>query len=173
MDLDALDLHRAEHDLFLKEHYASPLDEADQETFAGLDYFAPDPAWVIAGVFHESEPTEVPIVASSGTRSHYTMVGEVAAVVGGREYRLAVLDDGDGGSFIPFRDGTAGDTTYRGGRYVSPEVADDGSTIIDFNRAFNPWCVYDDEFICPLPPPANLIEVPISAGEMIWRRSTG
>ena len=84
-----------------------------------------------------------------------------------------MLDDGDGGSFIPFRDGTAGDTTYQGGRYVSPETADDGSVIVDFNRAFNPWCVYDDEFICPFPPASNIIEEPIAAGEKVWHRTGG
>ena len=93
--------------------------------------------------------------------------------IGASEYRLVVLDDGDGGSFIPFRDATAGVETYGGGRYVGIEVAADGTAVVDFNRAGNPWCVYDDEFTCPLPPPSNVIVEPVTAGEKMWRPERG
>ena len=76
---------------------------------------------------------------------------------------------GDGCRFIPFRDGTSGDTTCAGGRYVGIEVPEDGSAVIDFNRASNPWCVYDEEFSCPAPPPENAITEPVEAGEKLWR----
>jgi uncharacterized protein (DUF1684 family) len=95
-------------------------------------------------------------------------VGDVAVVIGGSERRLVVLDDGDGGMFIPFRDETSGDTTYSGGRYVGVTIAADGSAVIDFNRASNPWCVFDEEFICPLAPEQNVLRIAVEAGERMW-----
>ncbi len=168
MDLDSLRQHRIEHDRFLAEHYASPLPEEYQAGFSGLDYFVPDPAWCLTGRFEPVAPRPVPIPSTAGTDSEYTMIGEVILPVGGTQYRLVVLDDGDGGRFIPFRDGTAGDTTYGGGRYVNLEIHPGGSATVDFNRAANPYCVYDEEFTCPLPPRPNCISEPIPAGERMW-----
>jgi len=167
-DLDALLQHRAERDQFLAENYASPLPEEHQEGFGGLDYFPPDRAWMISGAYEPIEPRDVPITSSAGTESQYKMIGTVTLQIGRCEYRLVVLDDGDGGEFIPFRDGTCGDTTYAGGRYVGIDVGDDGSATVDFNRAGNPWGVYDEEFTCPLPPPGNVITESVTAGEKIW-----
>lgn len=173
MDIEALLEHRAEHDRFLAGHYASPVPEEHRADFAGLDYFDPEPAWAMTGRWEEAEPHEMPIRSSTGTDSTYTQVGIVVLSIAGGTYRLAVLDDGDGGRFIPFRDGTCGLTTYSGGRYVGIEVAEDDSALVDFNRAANPWCVYDDEFSCPLAPPANWITDPIEAGEKMWRPTVG
>jgi len=166
--LDALLRHRAERDQFLAENYASPLPEEHQEGFGGLDYFPPDRAWRISGVYESIEPRDVPITSSAGTENPYKMVGAVTLQIGRSEYRLVVLDDGDGGEFIPFRDGSCGDTTYRGGRYVGIDVDGDGSATVDFNMAGNPWCVYDEEFTCPLPPPGNVITESVNAGEKMW-----
>ena len=168
-DLDAILRHRTERDRFLAEDYASPLPEEHREGFRGLDYFPPNQAWVITGAYEAIDPRDVPITSSAGTESPYKMVGTVMLPIGRSEYRLIVLDDGDGCRFIPFRDRTCGDTTYSGGRYVGIELSNDGTVIVDFNRARNPWCVYDEEFTCPLPPPGNAIAEPIAAGEKMWR----
>ena len=164
MDIDRLLRDRSERDDFLVEHYSSPLPEEDRADFNGLDYFPPDAAWERVGVFEPATPHKVPIPSSIGTESSYTMVGVVAIVIGESEYRLTVLDDGDGGAFIPFRDGTSGDETYAGGRYVGIDADAAGPVTVDFNTAQNPWCVYDEEFTCPLPPAENWIAEPIPAG---------
>jgi uncharacterized protein (DUF1684 family) len=72
--------------------------------------------------------------------------------------------------FIPFKDMTNGESTYGGGRYIDMRMGDirDGSVIIDFNKCYNPWCMYSDGYNCPIPPLENHLEVPIEAGEMIW-----
>ena len=164
VDIDALLRERSERDRFLAEHYASPLPEEHREAFAGLDYFAPDPAWVVPAAYVARSGSRT-IRSSAGSESEYRMVGEAAIVLEGREYRLTVLDDGDCGRFIPFRDRTCGDTTYGGGRYVG--IDDEG--VVDFNRARNPWCVYDEEFSCPLPPSENEVDLEVTAGEKMWR----
>ena len=155
MSIDALLAERAERDRFFAAHYASPIPEEHLAGFTGIAYFPPDPVWTITGSYEAADPHKVPIPSTSGTESPYTMLGVVVLDVDGRTYRLAVLDDGDGGAFIPFRDGTSGATTYGGGA-------------IDFNRAVNPYCVYDEEFVCPLPPTNNWITAPIEAGEKMY-----
>jgi uncharacterized protein (DUF1684 family) len=168
MDRVALAEHRSQRDEFLRSHYASPLPDEDQEKFGGLDYFPPSSNMVHKGVFSSAEHSGIQITSSIGTSSAYRQMGTFRVAISGSMYDLIVLDDGDGSPFIAFSDGTSGSTTYAGGRYVSVEVDDDGSAFIDFDLASNPYCVYDEEFVCPLPPLANRIAVPIEAGEKMY-----
>jgi uncharacterized protein (DUF1684 family) len=84
-----------------------------------------------------------------------------------------VLDDGDGGAFLAFGDATNGRTTYGGGRYVAVEIGAGGIATVDFNQAANPYCAYDEEYSCPLPPPGNTITTPVEAGERMYRSMLG
>jgi uncharacterized protein (DUF1684 family) len=93
----------------------------------------------------------------------------------GRDCRLEVLwlDAYGGGIFIPFRDGSNGDATYGGGRYLLDTVkgADLGHEsdriILDFNYAYHPSCVHSYRWSCPLAPPANQLELVVEAGERL------
>jgi uncharacterized protein (DUF1684 family) len=69
--------------------------------------------------------------------------------------------------FIPFGDATSGFTSYGGGRYLDLVFSDikDGKIILDFNKAYNPYCAYVTGYNCPLPPKENLLNIPIKAGE--------
>lgn len=169
MDIDHLLRDRAERDRFLVTHYSSPLPEEHRENFRGLDYFPPDSRWEIECGYESTTPHSVPLPSTSGRENPYTKIGVVALTIEGTAYELMVLDDGDGGVFIPFRDGTSGVETYGGGRYVDVVSVSDASAIVDFNTARNPWCVYDEEFICPLPPTENWITQRIPAGEKMYR----
>ncbi|MCL1694011.1 MAG: DUF1684 domain-containing protein [Actinomycetia bacterium] len=164
MDIDRLLTERSERDDFLIEHYSSPLPEEHRADFSGLDYFPPGDTWELNGSYERAAPRKVAVPSSIGVESSYTMLGVVALSIGDSDYRLTVLDDGDGGAFIPFRDGTSGVETYAGGRYVGIDPDAAGEVIVDFNTAQNPWCVYDEEFTCPLPPAENWIAEPIPAG---------
>jgi len=168
MDVDRLFAKRSERDEFLREHYSSPLPEEHRSDFAGLDYFPPDAAWELPGDYDPIPPRKVPIPSSAGIESSYTMTGTVTISIGESIYRLTVLDDGDGGAFIPFRDGTSGTETYGGGRYVGVASESAGAVTIDFNTAKNPWCVYDEEFTCPLPSAENWIVERIPAGAKMY-----
>ena len=78
-----------------------------------------------------------------------------------------------GGLFLPLRDGTAGRSSYGGGRYAldTAKGADlggrDGSLVIDLNFLYHPSCRYSDTWQCPLAPPGNSISTPVSAGERL------
>jgi len=167
-DRGALLAERADRDEFLSDHYASPIPEDARATFGGATYYDPDERFVFAGSFSPATGT-VRVPSSSGSESRYRTVGSVQVSVDGRPYTLTVLDDGDGGAFVPFGDATNGRGTYGGGRYVAIEIHDNGTATVDFNRAVNPYCAYDEEYSCPLPPPGNTIAVPVEAGERILR----
>jgi uncharacterized protein (DUF1684 family) len=168
LDSEALDEYRREHDDFLLSHYASPLSDEDQASFDGLSYFPSDPSMVFTGSFTQSDESRIQIVSSAGTTSAYHQMGVLRVEIAGSVYSLIVLDDGDGNPFIAFGDATNGDTTYAGGRYVPLKVVQGGSGSIDFDLASNPYCVYDEEFVCPLPPQENRISIPIEAGEKMY-----
>ena len=61
--------------------------------------------------------------------------------------------------FVPFTDGTSGNETYGGGRYLDLQPTATGAYVVDFNRAYHPYCVYDPSFVCPVPPEANRLRV--------------
>jgi hypothetical protein len=173
VDVDQLLHERSERDRFLLEHYSSPLPEEHQATFEGLDYFSPDTAWELTGEYQPTAPLKIPVPSSAGSESPYTMLGVVTISIGESVYRLTVLDDGDGGAFIPFKDGTSGAESYGGGRYVGVPAETSGTVTIDFNKAQNPWCVYDEEFTCPLPSTENWIAERIPAGAMTYKPPAG
>lgn len=91
----------------------------------------------------------------------------------GRELTVYRLGGYGGGLFLPFRDGTAGTSTYGGGRYLLDTIkgADlglqDGRLVLDFNFAYHPSCCYAPRWTCPLAPPENAVDTPIQAGERL------
>jgi uncharacterized protein (DUF1684 family) len=69
---------------------------------------------------------------------------------------------------VPFRDPTNGEETYAGGRYIDLNDEDDRDGedwVLDFNRAYTPFCVFTDDYDCPLVPEENRLGVPVTAGE--------
>jgi uncharacterized protein (DUF1684 family) len=166
--VDELLAERTLRDRFMVEHYASPLPEDHLDDFTGLDWFDPDPAWRLSGTWVAVPPAKQSVPTSSGGVSAYTLLGSVVVEIDGSDHRLLVFDDGDGSPFIPFRDATCGTVSYAGGRYV-PVRRDEGEAIVDFNRAHNPLCAYDPEFVCPLPPPENWLACRVPAGERDYR----
>jgi uncharacterized protein (DUF1684 family) len=76
--------------------------------------------------------------------------------------------------FIPFTDATSGEETYESGRYIDLEIKDilDNKVLIDFNKAYNPYCAYvSGKYNCPIPRPDNRLTVAIHAGERSFRKS--
>ncbi|SDP19853.1 hypothetical protein SAMN04489867_1705 [Pedococcus dokdonensis] len=84
------------------------------------------------------------------------------------------LNSYGGGIFLPVRDGSAGTETYGAGRYLLDTVKgtdlgrdDEGRWVVDLNFAYNPSCVYDYRWVCPLAPAANRIEASTPVGELL------
>jgi uncharacterized protein len=75
--------------------------------------------------------------------------------------------------FIPFTDATSGEETYESGRYIDLEISDikTDKVVIDFNRAYNPYCAYvSGKYNCPIPPAENRLTVAIRAGERSFKK---
>jgi hypothetical protein len=154
-------------------HPQSPIE--DRTKFTALPFFEYDPVWRLEGVFHPEEAIARDISNSGTDSTRFERIGTVAFEIDGRSHSLSVLwlHAYGGGMFIPFRDGTNGDLTYGGGRYLIDTVkgADLGQTndglMLDFNYAYHPSCVHSPRWSCPLAPPENSLDVAVTAGEQI------
>lgn len=69
--------------------------------------------------------------------------------------------------FVPFKDATTGNTTYAAGRYIDLTKTDikNGRVVLDFNKAYNPYCAFTDGYNCPIPPKENTLKLAVTAGE--------
>jgi uncharacterized protein (DUF1684 family) len=76
---------------------------------------------------------------------------------------------GGGELFLPFKDKTSGTETYPDGRYLYIETMPGGKVLIDFNRAYNPFCAYNEKYTCPFAPKENWLGTAIQAGEKRFR----
>jgi hypothetical protein len=170
---ERLRANRQEKDDFFAQHRQSPIPPEERDDFDGLDYFAPDEAYrVEATVALHDDPETVEMETTDGPSVDYERVATFSFEIDGESltlhgYRQAGEDTET--VFIPFRDKTTGQQTYKRGRYLEVEPdrpLEDGETVpIDFNLAYSPFCAYSETFACPLPPEENWLETTIEAGE--------
>ena len=138
--------------------------------FEGISYFPTDPSFAVDATFEPyDEAREVAIPTVLGTDTTMLAFGVLHFSIGGQDLTLEPYAGSaeDETLFLIFRDQTSGTTSYGAGRFLSADApGDDGVTVLDFNRAVNPPCAFTPYATCPLPPPQNILEVPIEAGEM-------
>ncbi|MCB9171441.1 MAG: DUF1684 domain-containing protein [Ardenticatenales bacterium] len=161
----AVEAHRAEKDRFFAQSGHSPLDQTQRDTFEGLAYWPPDPAYQFSLPVQRDDPQTITFQTSDGAEQPYSRLGTISLRVEAGEGTLALYEDESGGLFLPFRDSTSGTESYGAGRYLEPQWIDDTSVLVDFNLAYNPFCAYSYDYSCPLPPLENWLQIPIRAGE--------
>src|SRR5690606_28465734 len=150
--------------------------EADTLTGLGpLAYWPADPGWRVQARFVAHPPGKtIPIMDITSQQGPQPNPGAVEFEHGGRPYRLEALEGEDGGLFLVFADRTSGHDSYAAGRYLYTDApAADGTVAVDFNRAYNPPCVFTDYATCPLPPPENRLDLAVTAGEKKYVRPAG
>lgn len=137
--------------------------------FTGIDSYPVDRRWRLSAHFEPYEPPrEIEVEDYAGGTQPSTVAGAVVFEVDGRTHRLDALDAGDE-LFLIFADRTSGGTTYGGGRYLyTARPGADGRVVVDFNKAYNPPCVFTPYATCPLPPRQNRLDLAIEAGEKIY-----
>lgn len=159
------------------DRYALRVRDPDAPTrrdFAGIDAFPTDPAWRFDARFvAHPEGRTIEIASIIGTLEAMKNPGALAFTRGGKDYRLEAIDDGSGQLFVIFADRTSGRETYGPGRFVYAELPQDGRTVLDFNRAYNPPCAFSAFSTCPLPPPENRLDLAVTAGEKTYRGAHG
>lgn len=165
---------RSARDELFGRHPQSPIAVEDRPRFGGLRYYPYDPGLrYAAAVIDEPEQEPLEVQTSTGEAMRLRRIGRVALPVG--TLPVFWIDVYGGGIFIPFRDATAGKTTYGGGRYLLDTVkgadlgsTDDGRLVIDLNFAYHPSCHYNYRWSCPLAGPESRLEARIEGGEMTW-----
>lgn len=150
----------------------SPLKEAD---LPFLQFYEPDSAYRVVAKFEKSRGQSFEMPTYSGVNKTYVKYGKVKFRINGRKQTLTVyrslslqqLAKYKDYLFIPFKDKTNGDESYGGGRYLDLKTTDikDGELVLDFNKAYNPYCAYSDGYNCPIPPAPNHLPIAITAGE--------
>jgi len=167
--MNELTQFRAAKDDFFANDPHSPLTPNQKAGFQGLNYFPENPDLRIEILVQPFETQdEIQIQTSTGDVQVYTRYGRIQFDVGGESGELTVYAN-DYGLFMPFVDSLAGKETYGAGRYLEPEDSSGGKYLVDFNKAYNPYCAYNDAWSCPLTPWENRLKVPIRAGEKIFK----
>ena len=145
--------------------------------FVGLKYYPIDYNFKVEATLKKyDEMSKIEIKTSTGDILDYVIYGKLSFTINGKPYYLSVYQYGRsvGSSnkknalFLPFTDDTSGDETYGGGRYLVLDIPDSNTITLDFNRAYNPYCVYNPNHSCPIPPKENHLPVKITVGELMY-----
>lgn len=151
----------------------SPLTPEDLREFTGLEFFPVDTTYRVVAEFVRT-PLENPFQMPTTTdrKPYYVKYAEVYFNLKGKEYKLDLFQNLELTSnpeykdylFAPFTDKSNGKSTYAGGRYLDLRIPAAKSIVIDFNKAYNPYCAYNGKYSCPIPPEENHLEVEVNAG---------
>ena len=157
---------------FFKDASVSPLKKRDLKNFRGLDFFTYDSTYLVTAKLTKT-PKEKPFMMLTTTDMvvEYIKYGTVSFELLNNQYSLDIyknLEDPNerDNLFLPFLDDTNGNESYGGGRYINLSIPQGENLIIDFNSAFNPYCVYDEKYSCPIVPRENYLPLEIKAGVM-------
>ncbi|MDG2455138.1 MAG: DUF1684 domain-containing protein [Bacteroidia bacterium] len=147
------------------------LPKSDLSPTGKLSYFAPDKVFRVKATF-ESIPNGAifEMKTSTDRLPKYKRYGTLRFKLSDADLTLTLYKNVEQPDYLfcPFKDLTNTKSTYGAGRYLDFKLADLESPIIDFNYAYNPYCAYNTEFSCPIPPVENSLNIPIPAGEKNW-----
>lgn len=151
----------------------SPLTEEDFKVFTGLDFYPINDKFIIEAQFKRTPNEKVFKMKTTGARlPEYVKYGELTFTIDGKQFELnlyqniaLVKKEGfEEYLFLPFSDLTCGKQSYIGGRYIDMRIPKGNTTIIDFNKAYNPYCAYNHKYSCPIVPLENDLDIEILAG---------
>lgn len=168
---EKLKMQRKNKGKFFEQNPRSPIPLKDRRDFDGIDYFPVDSKYRFELKFNEhDEKKKIEVEDNQGGIQKYIRWGEFRFSIDGEDVKLQAYKSKQNEKrlWAPFRDETNGEKTYAAGRYLDLEPAEhreDGKWIIDFNEAYNPYCAYSEDYVCPFIPPENWLEVPVEAGE--------
>ncbi len=163
---------RNKKDKMFKEGNGSPIPYDERKDFEGLDYYPIDSSYyAVAMLTLQQDPKVVTLKTSQGKDRNFKVYAKADFRLKGKPLSLNIykaIEDGDGFTVL-FTDLTSGKNSYEVGRYIDVEV-NGLRAILDFNRAYNPYCIYDKKYDCPIPPQESNLNIEIKAGEKIYRK---
>ena len=138
--------------------------------FAGFKWFDIQPDYRVVGRFiPDQTPRAMKVVNTFGDLDEYTTEGVVEFTLHGRTLRLRPFTTRPKRFFFVFKDVSSGVETYDAARFLYSDLADDGTTVLDFNQAYNPPCSFNPYTTCPIPLPENRMPVKVLAGEQKYQ----
>ncbi|EKB47930.1 MULTISPECIES: DUF1684 domain-containing protein [Cecembia] len=160
---------------FLKFNLDSPLEDHQKSELTSLSFYPIDMSYRVRAKMVPAEDRrmlEIPM--TDGTVEKYLKHSYAEFQLNGQPLRLLLLqaakESDKRNFFLAFADDTSGEETYGGGRYINLRQDGKNSITIDFNMAYNPYCAYNPDYACPLPPRENILEIPIRAGEKDYKK---
>lgn len=161
----------------LNEEFTNPettiLTPEDFKDFKGLEFYPINEKFIIEATFVRT-PNEKPFLMPTTTSRtpEYVKYGEAHFSVDEKDFVLNFFKstkpyDEPGYEdylFLPFTDLTSGDGSYGGGRYLDQRIPEGDKVVIDFNKAYNPYCAYNESYSCPISPKENDLLIRIEAG---------
>ena len=175
---EKLEEHREKYisDFLTDEH--SPLTKKD---IKHLDFYAIDSTYAVTGIITIT-PDAIPfdMATSLGIIKRYVQYGTITFQLHDSTFTLSIYqsmklreqEEYKDYLFVPFNDNTNYTETYGGGRYMDFRMGEivDGKLLVDFNKAYNPYCAYSGGYACPVPPAENKLNTNIKAGEKQYKK---
>ena len=139
-------------------------------SFQGFDWFPISRDYRVLGRFiADATPRTLPVVNTFGDVDSYETEGVVELTLNGDVLRLRPFTTEPGRFFFVFNDASSGNETYEAARFLYSDLGQDGTTILDFNEAYNPPCSFNPFTTCPIPLPENRLPIKVLAGEKKYR----
>ena len=156
-----------------KDATQSPLKPEALKGFKSLPFFPIDSSFVVVATLQKTPKAEFSDMKTTTSRlSKKRVFGVLTFVIKGNSCCLNLYQTQgsitavDAQLFLPFLDETNGLLTYGGGRYMDLEIPETDQVWLDFNKAYNPYCAYNERYSCPIVPRENYIPLEIKAGVM-------
>ncbi|WP_128760383.1 DUF1684 domain-containing protein [Leeuwenhoekiella aestuarii] len=151
----------------------SPLTPEEQKVFKGHQFYPIDSTYRVMAQFYRIEnPATIDFATSSGKIKQEETYAIASFELDGKPYQLTIYQSPELREteeyrdylFLPFTDYTSGVETYGAGRYIDLRIPEGETIVIDFNKAYNPFCAYSPNYSCPIPPQVNDLKTEIKAG---------
>lgn len=154
---------------------SSPLSSREIKEFKGLPFYKWNKDYVvIASIKHTPDMPLFKMETTSNRAPLYQQYAVATFILNGQNQELKIYQSQDSKYnfeykdylFLAFKDTTNGEETYYGGRYIDVFISNiiNNELVLDFNKAYNPYCAYNHKYSCPIPPTENHLDIPIEAG---------
>ena len=168
--------HRTKNQEFMQKDMNSPFHKKGDIPFEELKYFDIDTAYKMkAQLTLLPFPEPYTMKMSDGTTQPYVKIAWAGFSLHGVPQKVLLLKMEkfmeENWLFLPFYDETSANSTYGGGRFLDVDYTGNTIVEIDFNFAYNPYCAYNPDYSCPIPPIENQITVKVEAGEKKYKET--
>ncbi len=171
---------QVQQNAIMKDASRSPLTEEDRQAFKGLDFFKYNSDFEVMAYMERTPDSDYfNMSTTTGEFSKERIYGILHFQLNGKDYELNLYQGEENLNtpgfenylFLPFLDDTNGFESYGGGRYLDLRIPEADSIAINFNKAYNPYCVYNENFSCPITPRQNYLDLRVEAGMKKFKKN--